>query len=114
MKGLEGTFAKEFEKEAQKRGFTELEKSRRGFGATPIYKTADWLIVAAIVTGFPETTVTITFTPQHPNPERPNQELIKAKATWIPEHEKWSMLGTEYTSSELICHAFNQLDKSAV
>jgi hypothetical protein len=115
MKGLEDLFAKAFDEEAQKRGFVVLDK-RPTFGANALYranalyKTDDWLIGSIMQTMFPETTVTITLTPQNPPPETNKQHLLKCVATWVPDRQKWTMTGREYATSELIVHAFDQME----
>ena len=88
MIGLAKVFAQAFDDEAKKRGFVVLDKNRM-LGGTPIYKTEDWLITSQIKTMFPDTSVTITFTPQNPPVESSKQHLIRCEATWLQDEEKW-------------------------
>jgi hypothetical protein len=101
-------FAKAFDEEARKRGFAVIDK-KPAFGTNPLYATSEWLISSAMKTMFPETTVTIMLTPQNPPPATSKQHLLKCEATWLPDQQKWTMLGREYTTSELISHAFDQM-----
>ncbi len=111
MKGLEQIFAKAFHEEAIKRGFVILDK-KPAFGANPLYKTDEWLICSMMQTGFPDTTVTITLTPQNPPPETSKQHLLKCEATWLEDKQAWSLMDREFTTEDLISHAFDQMPRN--
>ncbi|MFA6210239.1 MAG: hypothetical protein WCT03_04485 [Candidatus Obscuribacterales bacterium] len=113
MKGLESIFAKAFEAEAERRGFVLLDRNPAPF-AFPLYKTEEWVIGAMMKTMFPETTVTITFSPQNPPADSSRQHMIKCEAEWIPDSKKWLLPGGECTTEELISKAFDQMAVAAI
>ena len=109
MKGLENLFAKTFEEEAKKRGFVVADNIPPVPFANPFYKNKEWVIGSLMTTMFPDTTVRIKISPLNPPPESSLQHLLGCEATWSNDLEKWTMLGRNYTCSELISHAFDQM-----
>lgn len=108
MKGLERLFAEAFHKAANLRGFVILDENP-AFGAFPLYKTDEWLIGATMYTGFPDTVVTITLTPQNPPPESSKQHLLKCQATWVEDKQCWRFMDQCHKTEDLIAIAFNQM-----
>lgn len=122
MKGLENLFAEEFDREAKNRGFIAKENSPKHFGQTPIYGNDHWLVFGAVSNtfsedGVPECIATIAFTPLNTREKRAAADgetrLLRGKALWLPEEEKWDFNNSTYTNSELISYAFDHLDKVA-